>query len=140
MLVFIATYLALRLGKTLNLLVQRINLELPLLVVLLGASQVLFDLGYLFGLLGKLLRELLVLFDLFGEGDFDAALALFELFDFGQSCAQRDSALLFESCCYWRHHAIQRSKNYESVIGHLSQLSLGTYLVSSGLDVWPKAL
>lgn len=83
------------LRKTLNLLVQRINLELPLLVVLLRAGQVLLNLGDLLGLLGKLLRELLVLFDLLGEGDFDATLALFELLNFGQSCAQRDPALLF---------------------------------------------
>ena len=134
------TYLALRLGETLNLLIERIDRELLLLVVLLGASQRLLDLGHLLSLLGKLLRQLLVLLDLLREGDFDATLALFKFLDFGQSCAQRDSALLFESCCYWRHHAIQRSKNYESVIGHLNQLSVGTYLVSSGFDVWPKAL
>ena len=38
----------------------------------------------LFDLFAEFLRQLLILLDLLGEGDLDAALTLLELFDLGQ--------------------------------------------------------
>ena len=87
--------LALVLAETLNLLVKTINCEGLLLVFFDLLVVVLLELFGLFHLLLQLLCQLLVLFNLLGEGDFDASLGLLELLDFGQGGSERDSAVLF---------------------------------------------
>ena len=98
-------YLALPLREALDLLVERINLELLLLVLLLLAIKLVFDLSDALRLLRQLLRELLVLLDLLGERDLDAPLTLLQLLDLGERGPQRDSPLLFEGGGDGRNHA-----------------------------------
>lgn len=87
--------LALVLAETLNLLVKTINCEGLLLVFFDLLVVVFLEFLSLFHLLLQLLCQLLVLFNLLGEGDFDASLGLLELLDFGQGGSERDSAVLF---------------------------------------------
>ena len=78
------TYLALTLGKTLDLFVEGVDLELLLFVLLHFAGILLLNLAHTFSLLCQLLGKLLVLFDLFGKRDLDTPLALLKLLDLSE--------------------------------------------------------